>query len=550
MNYAARSPSLRHRAVLTVSLAWIAAGILLGASAPAWAVGPPGVGDAAPPFSLTSADGRPRTLQSYRGRPTALFFFCGCAWCRECATAWVHRKKPTEKALQAVRTVVVFSGDLPSAQAFGRDEGLLTADCDVLADPYLAVTRRYGSETCPRVFVLDAGGVVRYTNNSPDDAPRSAPAAMIVQRASSTLNLLASSSAPAPAQPAAAQPPPQISVTAVDGVRVSPSGEARYEFGIVDGLDRTRVDHTFVLKNTGSQWFAIDRVQGSCECTTAAVVGPNAGAPAVPVAPGAEARVRVNVDLSDLPSGRVWKAGLVYVSGQSAPAATLVMAGAYSSPISYSQPVVGFGPVQPGAHPSQLIVAYVDTRIAGAVRDVCTNPDVDVVATSTPAWAAAQAPPDTSTRPMAYTLTLKSSMPQGPIVGSLYFTRASGADPEPVGRAVSLVGMVTGAVRAVPAILQVGAVDNASPRRLNLFGPQAELHGIKAEPSVPWLIVSIDTPTPSQVQSTGAGPLYSLALTITLKPDAPRVTYRQARIIIELGSGQKMVVPVYKAEER
>ena len=95
----------------------------------------------------------------------------------------------------APMTVVIYSEiSAKSARIMADFCGFDPAQTLVLLDEPMAVTEgTYKAETCPRVFVVDSKGVLRYTNNSKDDAPREAPALMIVSRALDALR----SSAPA-----------------------------------------------------------------------------------------------------------------------------------------------------------------------------------------------------------------------------------------------------------------------------------------------------------------------------------------------------------------
>ncbi len=148
----------------------------------------PDTGQAAPAFTLADTDGRPRSSAALRGAPAAVFFFCGCPWCADCARAWAKAARAGRIAPQAA-TWVVFSGDTAAARRFRRAAGLDPRRVVFLPDPTLAVTeRRFRLNTCPRVFVLDPSGTIRYTNSHPGDTARIAPASVIVARASAALS--------------------------------------------------------------------------------------------------------------------------------------------------------------------------------------------------------------------------------------------------------------------------------------------------------------------------------------------------------------------------
>lgn len=165
----------------------------------------------APVFTLADAQGHKRSLADFRGHPVALFFFCGCQWCHECADAWGQLQRgnalamPTPggktAATETPRTVVVFQGDAEAVRAFANETGLDTAQTILLPDPKIEVTMRYQALPCPRIYVLDGQGILRYTNNHADDAPQKAPALAIVSRAVDALRACAPSARPAVSRP-------------------------------------------------------------------------------------------------------------------------------------------------------------------------------------------------------------------------------------------------------------------------------------------------------------------------------------------------------------
>jgi len=166
-------------------------------------------------FSLKDTDGKIVTLDSFRGRPTVLFFFCGCSWCLDVARSWatlqhgnalpgadtppVAPKQGSASVAPPARpvrptTVIIYSSDREETAAFAKRSGLDTAQTIFLSDEDLHVTDDlYHADPCPRAFVLDAAGRIRYTNTGKDDQPRVAPADIIVAK---TLNALRTADKP------------------------------------------------------------------------------------------------------------------------------------------------------------------------------------------------------------------------------------------------------------------------------------------------------------------------------------------------------------------
>ena len=147
----------------------------------------PQAGQPAPAFALADAQGKPFSLGATRGHATALFFFCGCPWCADVARAWGQAQRGTHSPV-STRTLVVFAGTGADAKAFAARNGLDLKQTTLLPDPDSHLTEGvYKLNSCPRAFVLDPAGLIRYTNDHTDDQPRLAPARTIVLRASLAL---------------------------------------------------------------------------------------------------------------------------------------------------------------------------------------------------------------------------------------------------------------------------------------------------------------------------------------------------------------------------
>lgn len=179
---------------------------------------PPVLKKPAPPFTLADLDNKPRSLADYRGRPVALYVFCGCNWCQETAQHWAEVQhggvlddtegsgRPADRPVDSRKkpiTLIVFMGDKEAAQKFAVAHALDMSQTVMLPDPRSKVVLDYEALPCPRAYVLDRNGVVRYMNNHKDDAPQKAPAAAIISRVVDTMRTVTAEPASAvrPATP-------------------------------------------------------------------------------------------------------------------------------------------------------------------------------------------------------------------------------------------------------------------------------------------------------------------------------------------------------------
>jgi hypothetical protein len=164
-----------------------------------------------PAFTRTDVDGTSHTLAEYRGRPVVICFACGCRWCHAFGTEWAQMQRggvltdavgQTEAASTLTSkspvTLVVFMGDAAAARTYAAAAGLDLKQTVLLPDADFKVTRLYHAMPCPRLYVLDNNGLLRYVNNHADDAPQKAAAALLVAK---TINGLRRTMLPPPPAP-------------------------------------------------------------------------------------------------------------------------------------------------------------------------------------------------------------------------------------------------------------------------------------------------------------------------------------------------------------
>lgn len=198
-------------AILLVPIVLLLASSFTGlANAEAAAVAAP-VLPLAPAFTLLGVDGKTHDLAGYRGQPVALFFFCGCVYCHRCAGAWSEVQRsgtlaqmagnstpnataasPRTKVAAALLTLVLFHGEAAEARDFATATRLDPKQTVLLLDPDEKISALYKADPCPRVFVLDAAGRMRYTNDENGPESYKIPAPLIVARTVDALRAVTS----------------------------------------------------------------------------------------------------------------------------------------------------------------------------------------------------------------------------------------------------------------------------------------------------------------------------------------------------------------------
>lgn len=143
------------------------------------------VGQPAPSFTLTGADGQKHSLGDYRGRIVVL------EWTNPgCPYVGKHYKSGTMQKLQAETTGAGAAWLRIDSSAAGQ-EGYVEAkdaaaqvardkshETEFLVDPDGKVGHLYGATSTPDMMVIDASGVLRYSG-AIDDAPSADPATLV-----------------------------------------------------------------------------------------------------------------------------------------------------------------------------------------------------------------------------------------------------------------------------------------------------------------------------------------------------------------------------------
>jgi peroxiredoxin len=181
-------------------LAWFLLTLLVGTCVRSEAQNRPVVGKPAPLFTMTDVENKTQALKEQRGKPVVVLFFCPCDYCKPVAKLYAEAqnggalaKELKENQITAPehpQTLVVFAGETDLTREFGEVASFDKMQTALLADYKLRTARLYDAIPCPRAFVLDAKGVLRYTNTEAGRHPHKVPATTIVSRLVSAVQLV------------------------------------------------------------------------------------------------------------------------------------------------------------------------------------------------------------------------------------------------------------------------------------------------------------------------------------------------------------------------
>jgi peroxiredoxin len=117
------------------------------------------VGQPAPEINVVAEASIGVNLDQYRGQKVVLAFVCGCDLCKRLVPELNELVRREGHETATVLAIGAFSTE-------GRDrfKAETKAEFPVCIDPDRKTIIRYASEACPRLWLVDEQGVLRYTN--------------------------------------------------------------------------------------------------------------------------------------------------------------------------------------------------------------------------------------------------------------------------------------------------------------------------------------------------------------------------------------------------
>jgi peroxiredoxin len=116
----------------------------------------PRLGDTPPNWTLPDAHGKSFSLAQYRGKPLVVNFYCGCGKCQEMGRLMSGWQKKNHVPMVGL---VTFKPEY--FKEFRQKTGV---EFPLLLDEGKEIGKKWSSETCPRIWVLDGRGRAVFTN--------------------------------------------------------------------------------------------------------------------------------------------------------------------------------------------------------------------------------------------------------------------------------------------------------------------------------------------------------------------------------------------------
>jgi hypothetical protein len=371
----------------------------------------------------------------------------------------------------------------------------------------------------------------------------------------------------------AAKTPVLLRILSTPGITPTAPNQGSHDFGQVSLLDRTEITQTFLLRNADRAPIVVERVKGSCGCTSAVVhkrgkEGAVMGAtppttPPVRLAPGEEVSVRAVLDLTPLPAGSIRKTVSIYVQGLRGPAAVAEIRGTLLPNVTFTPSQANFGRLNWGEGKVLCVTATFDPRLTAAGPPpplVSTNPAIRIEPLSGENKSTAPVPAsgDTSGVPArTYQLSVEKNASLGPLDGEISFSPLTLAPSAtgPTDRVAAalrsarlrVVGEVAGDVSAQPSVVSMGVVEKGrqAEYQIVLTGTtNAALEDLKIASDSTWLSARVDASPAGMIPgSTDEAAERTKVLKLHLAAGAPPGVF-QSQLRIFLMNGQHLAIPV------
>lgn len=222
-------------------------------------------------------------------------------------------------------------------------------------------------------------------------------------------------------------------------LRLTDRNQADYDYGRVNSLDTTQVEHSFTLRNEGSAPLTITQLQPSCHCTGVTVEKiagrkPTESEAADPtLAPNGELVLKVKVILARQPSGPLSQGVYVFALGHNGPIARLHIIGTLATGLTVNPTALDFGPMKAGESRSQKITITHDQRLlaSGALPPIHFQCDpqsgsaTDSLIKILPEAESVSA--DSAMRVRSYIITVQPTQ-TGNVVAHLFFSPPSASE--------------------------------------------------------------------------------------------------------------------------
>ena len=151
-------------------LSFMCAALMLFTTAAVHAADTPKVGQKAPDFTLTSADGKTVSLADYRGKVVVLEWTNPeCPFVQRHYKAGTMKKLADEYAAKGVTWLAINTTSSAKPEAMQQWAKANNLDYPILMDNSGEVGKSYGAKTTPHMFIIDTQGTIAYAGGIDDD---------------------------------------------------------------------------------------------------------------------------------------------------------------------------------------------------------------------------------------------------------------------------------------------------------------------------------------------------------------------------------------------
>lgn len=328
-----------------------------------------------------------------------------------------------------------------------------------------------------------------------------------------------------------------LTVASTPGIITGGQGLGEGNAGTVDPAQHGKAGLEFTVVNNNTRAVTISRLRGTCGCELLTLLKDGAKLPSATLAPGAQAQVVFEVDLTHQPTGKMEKVAWLDPSPAGPPLAMLTLDMTIRSSVTWSPEQVTLGHVSLGEPAMAYVTVAVDAASmpkGGLPRLISSGSQFTVVPISSPQPTTRDGKEAFSQQ---YQINFTPYSQPGRLITQLSFQLADKSTSFLKSVVIPTEVDVAGRLSASPSALFFGSISNKAPAEREVVVSCSTKSVLTAKTSVAWLDTTIGA---AIVSDTGSA---QWPLTVSVDKTAPTGPFNQS-ITVTTATGDSLAIPI------
>ena len=334
-----------------------------------------------------------------------------------------------------------------------------------------------------------------------------------------------------------AQAPTTLTVASTPGVITGGQGLGEGDAGTVDSASHGKAGLEFTVVNNNTHAVTIGRLRGTCGCEILTLQKDGANLPSATLAPGAQAQIVFQVDLTHQPIGKMEKVAWLDPSPVGPPLAMLTLDMTIRPTATWSPEQVSLGQVSLGQPAMAYVTVSVDAASmpkSGLPRLVSSASQFTVVPISIPQPTSRDGKPGFSQQ---YQINFAPQSQPGRLISQLSFQLPDKNASFLKSIVIPAEVDVAGRLSASPSTIFFGSISTKALAQREVVVNCSTKSLLTAKTSVTWLTCAVG---PAIVSAGGSA---QWSLTVAVDKTAPTGPFSQS-ITVTTAAGDSVAIPI------